>query len=202
MANCITTNYNSKTMETLLTILGGLLIAIVPFLWKRYISRPEVTIEIIKDGGSSSPMGLSRHKNVVNAEGYIDERTAINVFELNWRFQIRIVNNSELTAFYPELTFNPNGPKLNLINNLNKLQPIKPTEAIILKAEYRKLEEKTGQERTDIGRQIPEEFSDLGLLLAYQNSHKRFFFTLFDFKEKTNKFLIKRPNEYKNNTEL
>jgi hypothetical protein len=55
IANCITTANQDKTMETLLGFLGGLLIAIVPLLWKRYISRPEVTIEIIKDGGSSTP---------------------------------------------------------------------------------------------------------------------------------------------------
>jgi hypothetical protein len=188
-------------MEILIGILGiltGLLIAIVPYFWKRYITRPELTIEIIKEGGSNSPRGLS-HRNVVNEEGYIDGRTAIRIFELTWRFQIRVTNNSELTAFYPELIFNPNGPKFNLIDKLNTLQPIKPTETIFLKAEYRKYEEKTSEERTDVGRQMPEEFSDLGLLLTYQNSHKSKFYTLFNFNEKTNKFLSKRPNEYKNN---
>jgi len=198
VANCITTANQDKTMETLLSFLGGLLTAIVPFFWKRYISRPEVTIEIIKDGGSSSPRGLS-HKNVVTEEGFIDGNTAIRVFELTWRFQIKITNNSELTAFYPELSFNPNGPKFFLIEKLNSLQPIKPTETIVLKAEYRKFEEKTGQERTDVGRQMPEEFEDLGLLLAYQSPQKSKFYTLFDFNEKTNKFVKRKPNEYKNN---
>ena len=117
----------------ILGISTGLLIAIFQYFWKRYIMRPELTIEIIKDGGSSSSRGLS-HRNVVNEEGYIDERTAIRVFKLTWRFQIRVTNNSELTAFYPELTFNPNGPKFNLIDKLNTLQPIKPAETIILKA--------------------------------------------------------------------
>lgn len=188
-------------MDIAIGILGlvlALLLALIPFLWKRYIARPEVTVEIIKNGGSSSQVGLS-HKNVVNEEGYIDGRTAIRVFELTWRFQIRITNNSDLTAFYPELTFNPSGPKFNLIDKLNTLQPLKPTETVFLKAEYRKYEEKTGEERTDVGRQMPEEFSGLGLLLTYQNPHKSKFYTLFDFNEKTNKFLSKRPNEYKNN---
>ncbi|MBK0384519.1 hypothetical protein I5M32_16250 [Pedobacter sp. SD-b] len=185
-------------METLLGFLGGLLIALVPYVWKKYISRPELTIEIIKDGGSSAPKGLS-HKNVVNEEGYIDSHTAIRVFELTWRFQIKITNNSELTAFYPELTFNPNGPKFNLMDKLNSLQPIKPTETIVLKAEYRIFEEKTGQERTDIGRQMPEEFEQLGLLLTYQSPQKTIFHTLFAFNEKTNKFIKRKPNVYKNN---
>lgn len=188
-------------MEIVIAIVGiiiGLVIAIVPFLRQRYVARPEVTIEIINAGGSSSPRGLS-HKNIVNEEGYIDGDTAISVFELTWNFQIRVTNNSELTAFYPELIFNPNGPKFILKDKLNTLQPIKPTETILLKGEYRKYEEKTGQERTDVGRKIPEEFGDLGILLTYQNSHKSRFYTLFDFNEKTNIFLSKRPNEYKKN---
>jgi len=188
-------------MEIMIGIIGivaGLIIAIVPFLWKRYVARPELTIEIIKDGFSSSPKEPS-HKNVVNEEGFLDGRTVIRVFELTWKFQIRLTNNSELTAFYPELTFNANGPKFNLIDKLNTLQPIKPTETIVLKAEYKKYKEKIGEERTDVGRQMPEEFSDIGLLLTYYNSHKSKFFTLFDFNEKTNKFLSRKPNEYKNN---
>lgn len=192
---------NDNTMEIVIGIIGiiiGLVIAIVPFLWKRYISGPEVTIEIVKDGSLSSPRGLS-HKNKVNEEGYIDGNTAIRVFELTWNFQIKVTNNSELTAFYPELTFNPNGPKFNLIDNLNSLQPLKPAETIVLKADYKKYEEKTGQERTDVGRQMPEEFKELGLFLTYQNSHKSKFYTLFDFNEKSNKFVMRKPNEYKNN---
>lgn len=172
--------------------------AIVPYFWRRFIARPELTIEIIKEFVLSSPSGLS-HRNVVNEEGYIDGQTAIGLYELTWRFQIQVTNNSELTAFYPELKFNPNGPKFNLIDKLNTLRPIKPSETIMLKAEYKKYEEKTGEERTDIRIQIPEEFRDLGLLLTYQNSHKSKFYTLFDFNEKTNKFISKRPKEYKNN---
>lgn len=187
-------------MEILIGIIGIILafiIAVVPFLWKKYISRPEITIEIIKNGSSSSRRGFSQ-KNKVNEEGYIDGNNAILIFELTWKFKIRLTNNSELTAFYPELNFNPNGPKFNLIDNLNKLQPIRTTESIELSVEYRKYEEKTGQERTNVEREIPPEFTDLGLLLTYQNSHKTYFYTLYNFSNKINIFLKKCPSEYKN----
>lgn len=179
-------------------IIVGLIIAIVPFLWKRYVARPKLTIEIIKDGGMSSQRGVSSN-NKVNEEGYIDARTAIRVFELTWKFKIAITNNSELTALYTDLTFNPNGPKFNLIDKLNSLRPIKPAETVELEAEYSKYEEKTGDDRTDIGKQLPEEFEHLGLLLSYQNSHNSKFYTLFAFNENKNKFLNGKPNEYKNN---
>ncbi len=188
-------------MEIAIGILGlvlALILALIPFLWKRYIARPEVTIEIKKNGGSSSPRGFS-NKNKVNEEGYIDGNNAIRIFELTWKFKIRITNNSELTAFYPELSFNPNGPKFTLIDKLNKLQPIKSTETIELSVEYRKYEEKTGQERTDVGKEMPTEFTDLGLLLSYQNSHKMVFHTLYNFSDKKSVFLRKKPREYKNN---
>jgi hypothetical protein len=188
-------------MEILIAVVGiiiGLVIAIVPFLWKRYISRPEMTIEIIKNGSSSSSRGLS-YKNKPNKEGYIDDHNAIRIFEMTWGFKIRLTNNSEMTAFYPELDFNPNGPKFIIIDKLNKLKPIQTSGTIELDVEYRKYEEKTGQERTDVGKEMPIEFSDLGLLLSYQNSHKTDFYTLYNFSENINKFLKKKPREYRSN---
>jgi len=190
-------------MESLLGLLGifvGILIAVIPYFRRKYFLRPELTIEIINDGGSSSPRGQSS-KNKVNQEGYIDGNTAIRVFELTWRFKIKITNNSDLTAFYPDLEFNPNGPKFMLIDKLNSLQPIKPTETIELKVECRKYEESTGQERTNVGRDMPLELNELGLLLRYQNSKKSKFYTLYDYHGDGNKntFLKKRPKEYKNN---
>lgn len=191
-------------MEILIGIAGivvGILVAIIPYLRRKYFLRPELTIEIIKDGGMSSPRGLSA-RNTVSEAGYIDGHTAIRVFELTWKFRIRITNNSDLTAFYPELEFNPNGPKFTLIDKLNNLEPIKPAETLESKVEYRKFEEKTGQERTNIGKEIPEEFNDLGLLLAYQSPKKSKFYTLFNFYGDGNKnsFIRKRPKEYNKTT--
>lgn len=185
-------------MVGIIGIVIGVIIAIVPFIWKRYVVRPEVTIEIIKYGSSSTPRGLSAN-NKLNEEGYIVGATAIQIFELTWRFKIRITNNSEVTAFYPELNFNPNGPKFRLIDKPNKLEPIKTTETVELSVEYRKYEEKQGNERTNTGKEIPQEFSDLGLLLSYQNPHKKRFYTLYNFSENKNKFLKRKPSEYKTN---
>ena len=120
----------------------------------------------IKNGSSSSPCGIS-YNNKINQKGYIDGDEVIRVFELTWKFKIRITNNSELTAFYPELSFNPNGPKFTLIDKLNKLQPLKPTETIELNVEYKKYEEKTGKKRTDTSKN-PTEFTGLGLQLLVE----------------------------------
>ena len=182
------------------SILIGIIIAIIPYLRRKYFLRPDLTIEIVSDGGSSSSIGLSS-KNVVTNEGYIYGNNAIRVFELNWRFKVRIINNSDLIAFYPELEFNPNGPKFMLIDKLNKLEPIEPAETIELKVEYRKYEEKIGKDRTNVDREIPPEFNDLGILLSYQSPKKSSFYTLYDYNREENKnsFIKKRPKEYKKN---
>ena len=74
-----------------------------------------------------------------------------------------------------------------LIDKLNKLQPIKPADSLILKAEYKTFEETTGQNRTRTREGPPTEFGDLGILLGYLNSNKRKFYTLFDFSKPVDK---------------
>lgn len=182
-------------MELLIGLLSSVLIALVPFFWSRYRSRPKVTIEIIQHGGSSSSPGLSA-KNVLNTDGYIDGDTALRIFELTWRFKVKITNNSDLTAFFPQLIFNPKGPRLEFVEQLSILEPIKPHQSILLNAEYNSVEEKIGRERTDVGRKLPDEFKTLGILLIYKNSHDTKSYTLFEFTQKKNTFLRSMPREY------
>ena len=152
-------------METAIGILVGLVLAVIPYFRSKYWLRPELTIEILSDGGMSVPRGLSNNNDFL--KGYVESDSANKIFELTWKFNVVITNNSDLTAFYPEIEFNPKGPKFTQLDKLNRLQPIKPTESLILKAEYRKFEEATGKNRTHIGQAPPREFGDLGLLLGY-----------------------------------
>ncbi len=189
-------------MEIAIGIVGiliGLIIAVIPYYRKKYFVRPEITIEITPNCGFSAPRGLSS-KNKVNEDGYIDGNSAIRIFELTWRFKVKITNNSDLTAFYPELEFNPNGPKFTQLDKINRFEPIKPAESIELKAEYKKYEEVEGKDRTQVGKELPTEFSELGLLLGYENSKKKRFYTLFNYNstERKNIFLRTKPKDYKN----
>ena len=190
-------------MELVIGIIGLIvvvLIAIIPYYRSKYILRPEVTVEITPNGGMSAPRGFSS-KNVVNEEGYIDGNNAIRIFELTWRYNVKITNNSDLTAFYPILEYNPNGPKFTQIDKINRLEPIKPAESLELKAEYKKYEEAKGKDRTQVGEEPPSEFSELRILLSYENSKKRRFYTLFDYNSKSTKniFLRTKPKDYGNN---
>ena len=180
-----------------ISILIAVLIALIPFFRRKYFLRPELTVDIKSKGGGSSPLGLSGRNDF--SKGAVDGRTALRIFEVTWRFEIRLTNNSDQIALYPEFDFNPNGRRFTKIDQLNKLEPIKPGETITLKAEYTKFEEKIGSERTHVGEGPPEELDDLNILVTYQNQSKQAFFTLFDnsFSNDKNKFIRTKPQDFK-----
>ncbi|TKC01086.1 hypothetical protein FA046_00500 [Pedobacter cryophilus] len=184
-------------MEWIIGIIVTVIIALVPYFKSKYFSRPEITIEVISDGGISSPMWLSNNNDF--SDGFVDDRTAIRIFELKWKFKIVLRNNSDLTAFYPELDFYSIGQDFMKIEKINRLQPIKSAETLTLKAEYKEFEETTGDKRTRIGENRPSEFENLSILLSYENSKKRRFYTIFNYSSKTekNKFLNEIPKEFK-----
>jgi hypothetical protein len=189
-------------MEIAIGIISVFLTAIffiLPYLINKYYSRPELTIEIIPNGGVSLQIGLSENNDF--SKEYIDADTAIRIFELTWKFNVVITNNSDLTAFYPKIEFNPKGSKFTLIDELKELRPIKPNESLTLEAEYNKLEETTGRDRTQIGQAPPIEFGNLELLLGYENSKKMRFFTLYNYclTDNKNKFLRNKPKDYNKN---
>lgn len=181
---------------SILAIVISIIISITPIIRNKYFSRPEIIIEIIRTGGSSSKIGY-RSKDELKDQNFKYDNKAISIFEVVWKFRIRLTNNSEFVAYYPKITFKPYGPKISVISNLNTNQPINNTKSIDLEIEYTKLEEIDGQKRTDFSLDLPPEFSELGILLTYQNSSKIVFHTCYNFSQNKNKFLKKTPKEYK-----
>lgn len=180
----------------ILSIIVGIIIASIPYFRSKYILRPELTVDVNYIDGKSSPIGLSNRNDF--SKGYTIADTAIRIFELTWRFEITITNNSDQIALYPELISDPNGPKFTQIDNINILTPIKPAESLTLEAKYKKYEESTGSERTYISEVGPDELKDLNILLSYKNLKKRSFFTLFDnnLPDNKNNFLKRRPKGF------
>lgn len=173
----------------------AIIIALIPYARNRYFLGPELTIEIIPDGGMSAPRGLSS-KNKVTAEGYIDGNTAIQIFELTWKFKLVIRNNSDNTAYYPKIYFNSSQPSFTKIDSINELKPLTNTENIELKAEYLKFEECQGKDRTETTG-IPDELKDFKILIESRNGKKMKFYTLYSFENNENKFIRKIPKEFK-----
>lgn len=189
-------------METINIIIGiaGLIVAVglalIPYIRKVYFRGPELTIELIPDGGSSGPRGLSPNNDT--SKGYIEGDKAIYVFELTWKIMIKITNNSNITAYYSELTIPNHQLSFSTLDKLDKNNPIKGNEQIVLKGTYKMFEECEGKNRTQI-KGLPDNFKDLKLLLKYKNPYKRTFYTKFMQSEKIgiNKYVRKKPKEFK-----
>mgnify|MGYP001008799072 CR=1 FL=1 len=181
----------------ILSIIVAVGIALIPYIKSKYFTRPELTCQIIYQNGMSTPIGVSPKTDT--SKGYYEADTAIRIFELTWKFELKITNNSDQVAFYPEMQISPSGLKFTITEEFDKFKPIKETESISLNCEYIKIEETTGKDRTQISNGFPEEIRNIDLLLSYRNKHKREFYTIFNFADKKNNnhFLKKRPKDYK-----
>ncbi|MBZ4677002.1 MAG: hypothetical protein JG782_1622 [Anaerophaga sp.] len=173
----------------IIAIMVAIVIAIIPWIRKKFFIRPELTFELLPDGGLNSNEGLS-WKNDLSI-GYIEGENAIHVWGLKWKYKLIIRNNSDVTAFYPKIYKQSSGIWFNKMDSLNNLKPIKTSDDdIILKCEYQKYTESIPSERPKLDK-YPVEFQDLKILLEYKNSAKSKFYTLFEFDNYTNnnKFL-------------
>jgi len=190
-----------EPIEILLGIIALILtivIAVTPYFWKKYFVGPELTIELIPDGGTSKSSGLSL-KNDSSKPIPIDE--AIYIFEVEWKINLRIINNSDLTAYYPQIRFLDNQIGFTSIEKLNKNMPIEPNGQRTLKASFKMYEECRGAVRTHIHNKLPEQLKDFKILLEYKNPSKVTFHTLYNNSEiiEQNKYCRKKPKEFRNN---
>jgi len=188
-------------METINIIIGvaGLIIAIglglIPYFRKVYFVGPELTIELFPDGGYNIDKGQSGKND--RSKGYIDEEHEIHVFEITWLINLKITNNSNITAYYPEIKFHSQQLSFSHLDKLDKNKPIKGDEQIILKGKYSMFEECESKNRTQATR-LPENLKDLKILLEYKNPNKKKFYTIFTNSGlKGNNKYTRRPKELK-----
>ncbi len=189
-------------METISVIIGisGLIIAVglalTPYIKRVYFIGPELTVELVPKGGSSGNRGLSRKNDT--SKGYVDGDKAIYVFEVTWNVNLKITNNSNITAYYPNIKFLNQQLSFSTLEQIDKNKPIQGNEQIVLKGTYSMFEECEGKNRTEING-IPDNFKDLKILVEYKNPSKKTFYTMFTNSEHAdiNKYLRHKPKEFK-----
>ena len=180
-------------MEIAIGVVGVLLtilIALVPYLKKKYGERPKLEIEIIYDSVASRPVGLSSKND--NSKGYIDANDAIRIFELTCKMKLIIRNNSDIAAYYTKMHYE----KQSIVFDKLPTKPILNSGDISLQGEYKTSEECRGQERTT-SKEISDKLSNLKIVLEYQNNHGTNFYTIYNHgqDEIKNTHLTKRPKE-------
>lgn len=177
-------------------IIVAIIIALIPYIRSKYFLGPKLTLEITKEGGRSTNEGLSAMNDT--SKGYVDGNTAIYIFGLTWKFSLILRNSSDHNAFFPKFHFIPSRPRFTKMDQINSLKPIKTGDELVIEAEYSIFEEAQVKERTKI-KGFPPEIEDLKILIEYQNSKERKFYTLFDNSTSNkNSFLKRRPKEFKN----
>lgn len=188
--------------ETALNIILGtiglistVLIALIPYFRKTYFIGPELTIELEADGGFSLNKGLSSKNDISN--GFIEIDSTIYVYEVTWKINLKITNNSNIIAYYPELNFLNQQVGFTHLERLDKNIPIKENEQITLKGTYMMYEEVAGKDRTATNG-LPPNFNNLKILLSYKNPDKRKFYTFFTNSKTNIKNFYKRrkPKEF------
>lgn len=189
-------NIDINIMLGIIAIIVAIIIAIIPWIRKKFFIRPELTFELIPDGGLNSNEGFSWNNDL--SKGYIEGENAIHVWGLKWKYNLIIRNNSNVTAFYPKIYKESSGIWFTKMDSLNNLKPIKTSDDdIVLKCEYQKYTESIPSKRPKLDK-YPVEFQNLKILLEYTNSAKIRFYTLFEFGNyiNNNEFLRFKPKGF------
>ena len=123
-------------MDTLIVvaaIVGGVVSILQLYKWlpdewlpfkNNATQRPYLDMRFEYRGGSGRNLGMSPNavpKKFGEIEAYEADESPY-FFELNKKLVLIVVNNSELTAYYPRLIMNPKSkfqPQLNKVNNLD-----------------------------------------------------------------------------------
>lgn len=182
-----------ETIDIIIAISGLLLtvlLALVPYYRRVYFLGPELTIELLPNGGYGGERGLSPKNDT--SKGFIDANIAIHKWEVTWMMQVKITNNSMYTAYYPKLEYFANNYKFTTLDKLDVNSPIKENEQIVLDASYTITEECMAKDRTQIVG-IPKELGDINILLSYKNPYKNWFYTHYTHLNRENKYTRKRP---------
>lgn len=178
----------------------GLVVAVgvvlIPFIRKVYFCGPELTLELIPNGGSSGNRGLGSGND--KSKGYIDANSAIYRFEVTWNLNLRVTNNSELTAYYPVMIF-PRGNNFTSLEKLESNVPFLPLATKTLQAKFVIHEECSGQKRTTPDG-IPDAIKNMVIIMHYKNSERRSFYTIFSENESPkNRYMRTLPKDLRTN---
>ncbi|MDR2270390.1 MAG: hypothetical protein LBF27_05725 [Sphingobacterium sp.] len=184
-------------INNLFAVITTVLIPFCIWIFWLYIKRPKVSIEIIYEGGQSSPKAYKVYVAVPSEENVYDANESQREFELTFRTLIRLRNFSTKDALNPQLFFYYDSPHFNLREPLNINIPIDSKSLKDIKCEYRVYETKRGRDRSDTSILYKQISKDLNILLKYNDEIGLTYYSIY--RNKRNKYRIIRPTRYNNN---
>ena len=181
-------------MNTMVIVgLVGLLLGLLYFLYPRiadiYFKRPKIVLELDENVGisrSSSHLGYSPS----NDRGLpVNRPEAISIYELEWKFNLTIRNNSEINAFDLRLMQHKNLLNLDFKSKINPNKALKAHEEIVIPLVFKKTIQCMHKDRNKHYTQGPSDFQNLMLLLEYSNQHGKKFYSRYYFNNDVSKLV-------------
>ncbi len=168
----------------ILILTAGFLYFIIPRIIMKYFTRPDIFIEVNPNEGLVRGRLMIRHLPNESVK-YANSPEAENLYELNWKFNLIIRNNSENSAYNIKMySTKPEVGKLLFAKSVNENKPLAAHEELLLPFEYK--QEKVCKLK-DIGTldsKEPDFFKSYRILLDYKNSGKTRFNSVFEASTK------------------
>lgn len=190
--------WNSRDYEPLIVIIPSFVSLITTWVLKNK-ELPNLEIKIIPNGKGSKPTQTSS-LTPRNEEGIpiMQVGNMIGMKEISWKYVVKIINNSTITAFNPELYISNEFNDLNFIGNLSINSPIKGAESVDLEITYAKLTDGTPNEREihHSPKFPPEIVKGLKMVIKYSSETGENVYKKFEFEngEEKNKKIKKIDN--------
>lgn len=114
---------------------------------------------------------------VLDEEGFIDRHKSTVVYNLNYKYDMSITNNSDKPAYFTRIVF----------QTLDSNKPIQAGETLVLKVEINENHKSLPTKRKN-SKEKPIAMEELQILLIYQNLSKSRFYTLYKVIDEDNTF--------------
>lgn len=172
----------------------GLILGLGYFLYPRilnyYFKRPKIVLELNENIGitrSSSHLGYS----TLNDRSLpVNRPEAISIYELEWKFNLTVRNNSEVNGFNLRLMQHKNLMNLNFKSKINPNKALKAHEEIVIPLVFSKTIQCMHKDLNQHYTVRPSDFTDLMLLMEYSNEHGKKFYSRYYFNDDVSKLVF------------
>lgn len=179
----------------------AIIIAIIQFakwLFRGKVSnRPLIDVQLEYVKGSSAPMGIGPNAIPAPGRDYFENATSLHLFQLKKNIKLTLLNNSDVTAYYPKYALHDLSSKITF-EKLNSLTPIVPHASVTILGEYSEYEEVLPKNRTKI-ENFPSEQQrqQIKLLIEYQSVSRKKYYSEFSGDLNTTVYLNGIPSKYR-----
>lgn len=185
----------ASTILAILALIAGLISFGYPRIEIYFIKRPKLVVEINPNKGFTRSSSFIDYHPDTDRTKPVNRPETIRIYELLWKFDLVIRNNSEINAFNVKMLQHKNATKLAFNASINPQKSLKTHEEVIIPFQFTKVIQSTTQEFPLHYTQNPSDFKDLMLLLEYENEFGRKFYSRYFFNTDKSKFYKTRKSE-------